>query len=183
MLSYERFADLHQMLNRTYFLRNIIGTANDTRPRAYSDLRQPCRMLESTFKQKVNPRLISLAADLLIKREYGECITKCNLVTADLTLAHLSMLYGTSFGWYPVLGPYCRWSGHQLIWEKMVSKSFCEKLYPLLGVKSFTEFTEKVKTASDKWNSGLATCYEFARFGGVPPILGRGDYERIGSTP
>ena len=182
MLSYERYADLHQLLNRTYFLRNIIGTANDPRPRTYSDLRQPCRILESTFKQNVNPRLISLAAELLIKREYGECITERNLVTADLTLAHLSMLF-CAFAWYPVLGPYCSWAGNQLIWEKMVSKSFCEKLYPLLDVKSFAEFTEKVKAASDKWNSGLATCYEFARFGGVPPILRKGDYERIGSMP
>ena len=183
MLSYERYADLHQLLNRTYFLRNIIGTANDPRPRTYSDLRQPCRMLESTFKQNVNPSLISLAAELLIKREYGECITERNLVVADLTLAHLSMIFSPSYMWYPVLGPYSEWTGHQLIWEKMVSKSFCEKLYPLLGVKSFAEFTEKVKAASDKWNSDVAGSYSFARFGGVSPILGKGDYERIGSMP
>ncbi len=183
MLSYERYADLRQLLNRTYFLRNIIGTLNDPRPRTYSDIRQPCRMLESAFKQKVNPRLISLAAEILIKREYGECINERNLVAADLTLAHLSMLFCDGFAWYPMLGPYSRWSGQQLIWEKIVSKSFCEKLYPLLGVSSFPEFTAKIKEASDKWNSGLATCYEFARFGGVPPILRKDDYERIGSMP
>lgn len=183
MLSYERYDDLHRLLNRTYFLRNIIGTTNDPHPRTYSEFRQYCSMLESTFKSKVNPRLISLAADILVKREYGECITERNMVVADLTLAHLSMLYSPDHAWYPVLGPYCRWAGHQLIWERMVSKSFCEKMYPLLGVSSFPDFIAKVKAASDKWNSGMAGCYDFARFGGVPPILGKGDYEKIGSMP
>ena len=183
MLSYERYDDLQRLLNRTYFLRDIIGTANDPRPCTYAEFRQPCPLLETTFKNKVNPRLLSLSAEMLIKREYRECITERNLVVADLTLALLATLYSPNYNWYPALGPYSRWSGHQVIWEKMVSKSFCEKLYPLLGVSSFSDFSQKIKEASDRWNAGMATCYDFARFGGVPPILGKGDYERIGTMP
>jgi len=184
LIGYEKYADLHKLLHRTYFLRDLIGTQNDPTPYSFSEFRHPCRMLEGHYRQKVNPRLVSLAADMLIKREHGCCVNERSLVTADITLAHLAMLYGeANFTWYPALAPYSNCAGYDLIWERLVSKSFCEKLFPLFDVKTFTDFKQCVKRMSDAWNAADGIQNSCMPFGGIAPVLHRDGYEKIGSMP
>lgn len=184
LIGYEKYGDLHRLLNRTYFLRNLIGTNNDPSPYSFSEFRHHCRMLEGPYKQKINPRLVSLAADILVKREHGNCVTKRSLVTADTTLAHLAMLYGRAhFTWYPALAPYSHYAGYGLIWERLVSRSFCEKLFPLFNVSTFTDFKLTVKRMSDAWDGADGMRNAGMAFGGIYPVLRVGGYEKIGSLP
>lgn len=183
-LAYEKYGDLHKLLNRTYFLRYYIGFNNTPEPCTFSNFRPYLATLEESYKAKINPRLISLAADLLVKREYGSNITTRSLVTTDTTLAHLSMLYGKAdFTWYPALAPYSHSAGYDLIWNRLVSKSFCEKLFPLFGVSSFPAFKQIVKEMSDAWDNAKSIHNSSASFGGIPPVLKHGEYEIIGTLP
>ncbi|MGN0855556.1 MAG: toll/interleukin-1 receptor domain-containing protein [Kiritimatiellia bacterium] len=183
-ICYEKFEALHELLNRTYFLRNIIGSNNDPEAYSFSRFRHYMGVLEYDYKPKINDRLVSLAADILIKREYGACITKQNLVTADTTLAHLAKLYGkTEYTWYPALAPYSMYAGYCLMWERLPSKSFCKKIFPLFGVKTFDEFRLSIKTMSDAWRADKDIQQSSAMFGGIHPILRCGDFEKIGTMP
>jgi len=184
LLCYEKYGYLHQLLDRTYFLRDIIGSNNDPRAYTFSRFRQYIRNLEGYYKQQINPRLVSLAADMLTKREHGQCITMRNLVVADTTLAHLAMLYGKAdFTWYPALAPYSDYAGYGLIWERLPSMTFCRKLFPLFDVKSFEEFKLAIKEMSDAWNAAEVIQRSSIWFGGIRPVLGDGDFEKIGTLP
>ncbi len=183
-IEFEKFLDLHKLLNRTYFLRYYIGTNTAPEPYTFSQFRPYLRTLEDHYKPKINPWLISLAADMLVKREYGSNITRRSLVTTDITLAHLSMLYGKGdFTWYPALAPYSNCAGYDLIWERLVSKAFCEKLFPLFGVSTFLDFKQVVKEMSDEWDNAKGIHNSSACFGGIKPVLRRGEYEKMGSLP
>ena len=183
-ICYEKFEALHALLNRTYFLRNIIGSNNDPTAYTFSRFRHYMEVLEREYKPKINERLVSLAADMLIKREYGTCITKRNLVTADTTLAHLAKLYGgADFTWYPALAPYSNYAGYSLMWEKLPSRSFCKKIYPLFRVKTFDDFKATIKTMSDAWDVDKGIQQSCIWFGGIHPVLGHGDFEKIGTLP
>lgn len=184
MIGYEKYGDLHKLLHRTYFLRDIIGTDNDPTPYTFSRFRQHCHSLEGECRQKINPRLLSLAADILVKREHGQFVNKRTLVTADTTLAHLAKLYGQAqFTWYPALAPYSHCAGSSLIWERLVSKSFCEKLYPLFDVSTFQDFRQIVKKMSDEWDSDKGMQHMGAAFGGIYPVLLDGGFEKVGTLP
>ena len=183
-LGYEKYGDLHKLLNRTYFLRYYIGTNTAPETCTFSHFRPYLRTLEEHYKAKINPQLISLAADMLVKREYGSNITKRSLVTTDTTLAHLAKLYGQAdFTWYPALAPYSHYAGYDFIWERLVSKSFCEKLFPLFGVSSFPTFKQIVKAMSDAWDNDKPMHNAGAAFGGIHPVLKRGEYEKMGTLP
>ena len=183
-ICYEKFGALHELLNRTYFLRNIIGSNNDPTAYTFSRFRHYMEVLERDYKPKINDRLVSLAADMLIRREYGTCITQRNLVTADTTLAHLAKLYGKAeFTWYPALAPYSSYAGYCLMWEKLPSKSFCRKIYPLFGVRTFEDFKLSIKTMSDAWDADKGIHQSSIWFGGIHPVIGHGDFEKIGTMP
>ena len=184
LIEYEKYADLRKILNRTYFLRNIIGTNNDPEPCSFSQFRQYHWALENVYRPKINPRLVSLSADMLVKREHGSIISKRNLVTADTTLAHLAMIYGQADStWYPILAPYSHYAGCNLIWERLISKAFCEKLFPLFGVSTFQAFKQAVKEMSDAWVNAKGIHNSSASFGGIQPVLRQGAYEKMGSLP
>lgn len=185
LIEYERFGDLHRFLNRTYYLRNLIGTSNDPTPYSFSQFRHALRLLEGPYKQKINPRLISLAADVLTKRTFGSVITKRNLVVADVVLAHLAMLYGqsqTGFTWYPALAPYSDYAGYDLPWARLGSRSFCAKLFPLFGVADMDAFRQIVREMSDKWKADQKSSY-YSGGWGIPRVLSQKEYEEIGTLP
>ena len=184
LLCYEKYGCLHQLLDRTYFLRDIIGSNNDPRAYSFSRFRQHIRNLEGYYKQQINPRLVSLAAYMLTKREHGQCITMLNLVVADTTLAHLAMLYGNAdFTWFPALAPYSDYAGYGLMWERLPSMAFCRKLFPLFGVQSLEAFKVSIKGMSDAWNAAEGIQRSSIWFGGIRPVLARGDFEKIGTLP
>lgn len=183
MIEYERFDMVHALLDRTYFLRNMIGTNNDPEPYTFSEFRQVFRRLEGEYKDKINPRLVSLAANMLVNREFGLSITKRNLVVADITLAHLAMLYGrANFSWYPVLAPYAHSAGYDLIWNRLVSRAYCEKVYPLFAVGDIGGLRDRVREMSDLWKGDeISRCG--GAFGGIPTVLWKMEVIEIGSRP
>lgn len=185
LIEYERFADLRRMLNRTYFLRNLIGTNNDPTPYTFSELRHHCRYLEECIKPKKCPQRVSLQADLLVKREYGAVITKRNLVVADLVLAHLAMLYGqtkSGFTWFPNLSCYASYAGYGLPWSRLPSKAYCEKLYPLFDVGDIESLKGKVCEMADLWDKSGNGHYMYGGWG-IPNILSKAERAMIGMLP
>ncbi len=185
LIEYERYADLRRMLNRTYFLRNLIGTNNDPRPYTFSEFRYHCRYLEECIKPKKYPQRVSLQADILVKREYGVVITNRNLVVADLVLAHLAMLYGRTecgYSWFPSLSCYASYAGYGLPWDRLTSKSYCEKLYPLFDVDSMEPFKAKICEMADLWAESGVGRYMYGGWG-IPGIVSQEELAKIGTLP
>ena len=183
MIHFGRFDCLRQMLNRTYFVRKMIGTSNSYEPIGYSYFRAYCDRLEGDYRNRMQPRPYTLAGKILVEREYAPYISKAALVNADMILSHLSVVFDKEDdAWYPMLAPYTHHAGRDLIWSKAVSRSYCEKLFVLFDVKSMDSFKKVLTQADDLW---LKTniCQSGMAYGGIPSIRHAVNLEKIGGLP
>lgn len=148
LLHYERFAELRQLLVRPYFLRSDYYNWN-IEPKPFNKFRKYTRIIEEVCKPKSeNPRLFTLAGDILVSREKKPILTRQSISNADLVLYQLSTVFDTSENkrwnvWFPTT--YVYHEGQQALWKKLISKSYCKKIYPLFSVKTITELKEKIQ--------------------------------------
>lgn len=148
LLHYERFAELRQLLVRPYFLRSDYYNWN-IEPETFTVFRKYTRTIEEVCKPKSdNPRLLTLAGDILVSREKKPVLTKQSISNADLVLYQLSAAFDTSDNkrwnvWFPIT--YVYHEGRQAIWKKLISKSYCKKVYPLFSVQTISELKEKIQ--------------------------------------
>jgi len=88
LLHYERYADIHNILTRTYFLSE---RHNGKMPCTYVEFRHHFELIENLCKpNSEEPRLHTLAGDIATKREKKPYITKDTLAEADLLLYQMS---------------------------------------------------------------------------------------------
>jgi hypothetical protein len=184
LLHYENYQNLHNLLNRTYFLRER-PTDEDMRPDTYVRFRSYSRYIEGPIKEKSeNPRRFTLAGDIVTKREKKPIITKSALSIADVILYQLSCVYdfisASSRGaWFPMLYPYLGSSYYtQMIWRKMVSLKHCQKLFPLFGVTDLTQLVTQI--TKNKPDHGIRYSGALDR---APVILDSITVEKVGSMP
>ena len=181
MIEYGQYGCLRQMLWRTYFLRNLLGTKNDTSICSYDMFRTHLRILEEDYRLRIQDhRPISLAGHLLVCREYGSVITRRNLVNADVLLAHLSVGVSESWGWYPVLSHWCSHAGNELIWRRLVSRTFCSKILPLFDARGINELRLAIQQLNVAWENSSLSKTGYA-WGGIPSIVHELSIEDIGS--
>jgi hypothetical protein len=154
LLHYEKYREIHALLNRTYFLvENPIG--RDMQPNTFTQFRPPLRYIEEYIKPKSGkPNLHTLAGDIVVKREKQPIITPQSLVNADIVLYQLSRIYYDANDmyyqvWFPKLYIYGvdTFSYKQSLWSKMVSQRHCEKLFPLFGVTELSQLKKKVENS------------------------------------
>lgn len=147
MLHYDRYADLHLLLTRPYFLRR---NELDSRVEAhnYFHFRAYCGTIETTCKQKCeNPNYYTLTGNILVQRERKPILTKESISNADILLYQLGSILAPPDNersyWFPT--SYVYHSGSQVIWQKLKSTSFCKKIAPLFGVKTVEDLKSKIK--------------------------------------
>lgn len=152
LLHYEYYIALNTLLHRTYFLREN-PVSDNTHPYTFIQFRPTLRYIDEVIKPKSDePRRLTMAGDILVKRERAPLITKQSLVNADIVLYQLSCVYDYSdsqshWYWFPILYVFSGTRYYiQSIWSKMVSRRYCQKLFPLFGVNEI----EQLKTMAEK---------------------------------
>lgn len=152
LLHYERFTELRKLLVHPYFLRRSYSLM-DVEPKNYTAFRKYMRTIEEICKRNCeNPQLYTLNGDILVKREKKPILTKQAIANADIVLYQLSKLLNVPdnnswHDWFPTT--YVYFEGTQVLWQKLISKSYCEKLYPLFAVKSIEELKGKIKASTE----------------------------------
>ena len=184
IIHYEKFKCLRQLLNRTYFVRKMLGTCNDREPIGYSFFRPYLSRLEEYYRNQIKEqRPITLAGRILVNRLYPPLITKSSLVNSDLVLSHLSIAFARQDDpWYPTLAPYWHSAGRDVIWTKAVSKAFCEKLYPLFESCSIDEVIQQLSIIDEQWKKSHVSRGGLA-YGGIPSISYFTPIGRMGTLP
>lgn len=178
LLHYERFYELHKLLVHPYFLRsNYFNIAVE--PQNYTVFCKNLRTVETACKEKCeNPRLYTLSGDILVKREKRPVLTKASISNADIVLYQLNCLLNLPstnswHRWFPTT--YVYFEGTQVIWQKLISKSYCKKIYPLFAVKTIEELKECLKSSIENRDVSYPGAWDSA-----PGILSAIKVEDIG---
>jgi hypothetical protein len=143
LLHYEKYAEIRKVLNRTYFFKkNAINS--DVDPQSYVALRKYFYTIEEICKPKCkNPRLYTLSGDILLKRIWEPIINEISIVNADLILCQMSLVLKSEL-WFPTSYIYYK-SNKQHIWSKLVSRVYCNKIFPLFGVSTIEALKSELK--------------------------------------
>lgn len=148
LLHYELFAELRQLLIHPYFLRTNYFNSN-VEPQSFNIFQKYMKTIEEVCKPKnKNPHLFTLAGEILVNREKKPILTKQSISNADIVLYQLNGIFDTSVDkrwkkWFPTT--YIYHEGQQVLWKKLISKSYCKKIFPLFSVNTVDELKEKVQ--------------------------------------
>jgi len=146
LLYYEKYEAINRIITRTYFLNSDPKLHTEDASTLVSFFHF-FPIIEKVCKPKHgDPHLFTLAGDIVVRRERKPIITKESLVEADLVLYQVSYaLFETeAWKWFPSLYVYRSGFQPQKIWARLLSKRYCEKLFPLFGVASLEKLKEKV---------------------------------------
>ena len=176
LLHYEKYAAINEILTRTFFLKD---RHNGEIPTSFRGFYHDFKLIEGRCKPLCSePRLHTLAGDIVVKREKKPLITKDSLADADLLLYQMSCAFNDnkSWNWFPKL--YCyrsRYQG-QTIWTRLKSKKYCEKLFPLFGVDSIEKLKKQVSNCAYDNQYGYSGSFDAA-----PNILQSIELDEIGT--
>jgi len=151
---YEKYAELHEVLKHTYFLRGNYFDETYMQEHNYCVFRKYLRTIEGECKAKCDePRLYSLSGRMLIQREKKPLLTAQSLSRADVLLYQLRNVIESSLSdkeyWFP--SSYCYFKGGSSMWIKLKSENYCQRILPLFGVKTIPELKERLANcATDK---------------------------------
>ena len=150
MLHYEMYSDIHDLLVHTYFMR-MSGYIEEKRTETYECFRFHSEMIEEVIKPSLDgdmSRKYSLTGHYVVKeREYLPIYSGKAMANADL---FLYQVYNgleledltRHYGWFPQLYIYA--DQYDSMWQKLVSKQFCEKIMPIFGAKSINELKTRI---------------------------------------
>lgn len=145
MLHYELYQDIHSLLVHTFFLRRS-GLGTERTPICYEGFRFHSDMIEQVIKPTMEgdlPRKYTLQGHLVVtEREYLPIYSAKAIANADLFLYQVYNALNEKnsawfYPWFPQLYIYADTT--DTIWKKLVSKQYCEKLFPLFGVSSIDD--------------------------------------------
>lgn len=139
LFHYEKYAELHNLLCHTYFLRDNYFDLDGVVPSNYLSFIKYFNLIEGDYKPKSDePGLFSYSANLLIEQEKYPAITKESLTLSDILLFQFCYLLGyankTRGIWYPFSYIYSDTKSTQ--WRRLVSRTHFEKIKHLFGVET-----------------------------------------------
>ena len=180
LMHHGRYKELNKILNHTYFLRE---STNSKRVKEFNfcKFRTYSRTIEEVCKPKsTNPKVHTLAGEILLKREKKPIITRESLATSDVVLFQLSLVFDLvndewDYYWLPLV--YYAVDVPQPIWSKLLSKSYCTKIMPLFGVFSIEELKEKIGKCKIEREIRYSGSFESA-----PLILNSIKLDKIGTV-
>ena len=184
-LEYRLFGELREMLVHTYFLRDMIGTRNQTTPCYYRDIFPKFDYFTSRHgevNQNGEPK--PHVRDLAKNRITYPGISYESLVSADLFLSHYDMtIPRDASGWWnraPLLAGYCHNTDSKTFWKRLISESVATEVMPLFGISSIDDLKAKIKEMQEAWRNSSAARVGL-EFGGVDGI--NVNTEEIASRP
>lgn len=144
LLYFEKYNDIHKLVAHTYFIKSYVYS-NTVMPANYTVFRKYNHFIEEKCKPNCyKPNLLTLMGELLVKREKKPILTKESISNADIVLYQLGNLLIKSddclHDWFPI--SYIYHSEIQLMWQKLISKEYCERIIPLFGVNTIEELKE-----------------------------------------
>lgn len=157
LLHYEKYKEIYGLLNHSYFIReNFFKASTNVKDRSFIWFRKWFHMIEEVYKaNSQNPRLYTLAGEILVKREKKPILTSQKIAEADILLFQLSFIIdftgkSTFYNyWFPTTYIYA--TNAYNMWIRLKSKKYCTKIFPLFGVSSIDELKMKIeKSKSDK---------------------------------
>lgn len=184
LLYFEKYQELHDVLTRQYYLRtNPLCGSFDFR--SYCRFKMYSSIIEGVCKQQSsNPRLFTLAGDIIINREKRPILTKKTICDADIILSQLAPILAQSNGnslhcfWFPATYVYNDPVSVQPIWHKLKSQKHCSKIASLLGVNSISEIKSVLQQAPDNCDMRYSGALEHA-----PGIRESINVKDIGTLP
>lgn len=153
LLHYERFSELRRLLISPYFLKANYFDKNLAMKNFLSFYCYP-QIIEEICKPKSSePKRFTMAGDIIVHREKKPILTTQSISNADIVLYQLADILPIPDNkdgnrWFPIT--YIYHTGTQAIWQKMISKAYCKRIFPLFDAHSIEELKEKVALASEK---------------------------------
>lgn len=145
MLHYELYSSLNTFITYTYFFRKSVSRS-DVRNQNFLVIRPVYKYINEICDSVNESKHLSLASKIMLSREKRPIFTKYSLINADLVLYQLSIVFDIkeyNYGWFPCLYIYDD-SQIQPIWQKLISRKYCEKIFPLFGVQSIDDLKQMV---------------------------------------
>lgn len=174
---YEKYKEIHELLTRSFFLRDVPSASGIETPKTFLEFRSYLQFLDGEYGKRL--KRFSLSADIAVKRLKEPVISKNSFAEADVFLTQMSFALGVAKdGFYWFAQSYVHLDYSEKMWAKLQSRSFCEKLLPLFGVKTIQEMKNVLLTrpvsSEYKYNE---TWYC------VPGILPKGLVEKFAQLP
>ena len=188
LLNYEKFADLHEILTHTYYLRSDYFKTAEIKPRTYCHF---CRATPSINEglKNIHPEkeinLISYTADFFLGQTSitSKLPAQSSLVYADIFLHQYSYIITENVGEYTR-----HWVSYTYIYRnhqkspfmvRLSSRKYCEKIKSLFGAETIKELKDII--ASHPSNTeGYSRSFD----GGlIPQITDDTPLEEIGTRP
>lgn len=141
---YEKYNEIAKVLKHTYYLKNELTKSKQISPSNFLRFRFPLDTLESYGKKKKN--YYSYASEIAVHRIKEPIITKENFAETDIFISQMSFalnIQRNDFYWFAYSYIYSQ--NPDNIWIRLSSRSYCEKLFPLFGVKTLEELKEIIK--------------------------------------
>lgn len=164
------------MLSHTYFIKTN-SSYNPIEASDYFIFREYNRFIEKRCKPNCHqPKLFTLTGEILVQREKRPILTKETISNADIVLYQLGRLFFKSSGcWFPTT--YIYHTEIQSMWQKMISKEYCERIKPLFGVDTIEELKALLSHETAN-NIGHEFCSR-----SVPSILSSISLDAIATKP
>lgn len=167
LLHYEKYKEIYDLLINPYFLRKDKYN-DDVDAYGYYVFRTYPRVVEEICKPKSDEsKRFTMSGDIIIGREKKPILTKESISNADLVLYQLGTILPapTSGGWQDYWFPtsYVYHQQPQLIWQKLKSKKYCERIAPLFGANNVEEIKELIKDSKADSDMKYNSSFECAR--------------------
>ena len=182
LLYHEMFSDIHDLLVHTYFLRRS-PLSDETLPRSYGAFWFNTYTLEASIKKYVpdlKTQITPIGHVVCIERESHPVYTRRAIADTDLFLFQifdgLELGIADSHSWFPLCYIYSNIENS--IWQKLISRNFCEKIFCLFSVQSIDNLKQKIS----KCRSKPASVFDNVRIP-APPIRHFIDIQDIGTLP
>ncbi len=173
LLYYKKYSEIYEILNSTYFVNMRYYEGAELFCSNFTVFRKYLYTIEADHK--LTPKNCKGVGEILINREKRPIITKSSLIEVDILLYQLSTIFypGEKPSWFPELYGY---GNSRRMWERLRSKKYCQKLFPLLGVDSLEEFKNEISKNKYDPNMRYNGAYEAA-----PNILAWIKIDEVGS--
>ena len=152
LLYFEKYEEIYYLITHTYFLK-ISSNSDSVVASNFFKFRIYNTYIEEHCKPNYHkPKLFTLVGEILVNRVKKPFLTKESISNADLVLFQLGDLLVESKGsphyWFPT--SYIYHSETQSMWQKLISKEYCEHIKPLFGADNISELKEMIsKTYMD----------------------------------
>lgn len=167
LLHYKKYNDLRELLYHTYFIKEYPASFKEEAFN-YTIFRFYSNCMENWVKRSDSNfiRYYTLVGHLVCtEREYSNIYIKQNLAIADLFLyqvykgLELDNLKNIGI-WFPTC--YIYTEDKSFPWEKLCSKSFCEKIMVIFNAKTIEEFKIKISKCIRDREVGYSGSFNYA---------------------